>query len=56
MKDFNEGFIPIYTDRNEILNKYMDLFDGVMSRMNDKVNLSTLPLKKSICTSIILLS
>lgn len=34
MKDFNEGFLPVYSDKNEILNKYMDLFDGVMGLTN----------------------
>lgn len=27
----------------------MSLFDGVMSKLNDNPDLSTLPLKKSVC-------
>lgn len=50
MKDFNEG-LKYPCEKNEILTKYLNLFEGVMSKYNDKPTISTLPLKKSICNS-----
>lgn len=51
MKDFNEGLKYPCSEKNEILTKYLNLFEGVMSKYNDKPTISTLPLKKSICNS-----
>jgi hypothetical protein len=51
LKDFNEGFIPvnIASEKSQVLQKYLNLFDNVMDKNSDVKDLSTLPLKKSVC-------
>lgn len=54
MKDFNEGFIPvnIASEKSQVLQKYLNLFDNVMDKNSDAKDLSTLSLKKSVCNFI----
>ena len=58
LKDFNEGFIPvnIASEKSHVLQKYLNLFDNVMDKNSDVKDLSTLPLKKSVCKFLFILA